>query len=62
MLARPKERRSRLRLEPHMTRGFTPELAKHFAELPEPNPEFQIHLDKRAEKADVCIGNGYRLY
>ncbi len=36
----------------HLTRGFTPELAKHFAELPEPNPEFQLHLDELAEKAN----------
>lgn len=36
----------------HLTRGFTPELAKHFAELPEPNPEFQMPLDELAEKAN----------
>ena len=36
----------------HLTRGFTPELAKHFAELPQPNPEFQDRLDKLAEKAN----------
>jgi hypothetical protein len=30
----------------HLTRGFTPELAKHFAEIPEPNPEFQARLDE----------------
>lgn len=36
----------------HLTRGFTPELAKHFAELPKPNPEFQAHLDELAAKAN----------
>ena len=36
----------------HLTRGFTPELAKHFAELPKPNPEFQARLDELAEKAN----------
>jgi hypothetical protein len=36
----------------HLTRGFTPELAKHFAEIPEPNPEFQARLDELAEKAN----------
>lgn len=36
----------------HLTRGFTPELAKHFAELPEPNPEFQERLDELADKAN----------
>jgi hypothetical protein len=36
----------------HLTRGFTPELAKHFAELPQPNPEFQARLDTLAEKAN----------
>ena len=36
----------------HLTRGFTPELAKHFAELPEPSPEFQARLDELAEKAN----------
>jgi hypothetical protein len=36
----------------HLTRGFTPELARHFAELPEPNPEFQARLDELAEKAN----------
>jgi len=36
----------------HLTRGFTPELARHFAELPEPNPEFQDRLDELAEKAN----------
>lgn len=36
----------------HLTRGFTPELAKHFAELPQPSPEFQARLDELAEKAN----------
>jgi hypothetical protein len=36
----------------HLTRGFTPELAKHFAEIPEPNPEFQALLDELARKAN----------
>ena len=36
----------------HLTRGFTPELARHFAELPSPNPEFQARLDELAEKAN----------
>lgn len=36
----------------HLTRGFTPELAKHFAEVPEPSPEFQARLDELAEKAN----------
>jgi hypothetical protein len=36
----------------HLTQGFSPELAKHFAELPEPNPEFQARLDELAEKAN----------
>jgi len=36
----------------HLTRGFTPELAKHFAELPEPSPEFQALLDELARKAN----------
>jgi len=36
----------------HLTRGFTPELAKHFAELPKPNPEFQARLDELAGKAN----------
>jgi hypothetical protein len=36
----------------HLTRGFTPELAKHFAELPKPSPEFQARLDELAAKAD----------
>ncbi|GMR21937.1 MAG: hypothetical protein BMS9Abin37_0260 [Acidobacteriota bacterium] len=36
----------------HLTRGFTPELAKHFAELPNPNPEFQARLDELAGKAN----------
>jgi len=34
----------------HLTRGFTPELAKHFAELPKPNPEFQARLDELASR------------
>jgi hypothetical protein len=36
----------------HLTRGFTPELAKHFAELPKPNPELQARLDELASKAN----------
>jgi hypothetical protein len=36
----------------HLTRGFTPELAKHFAELPMPDPEFQARLDELAAKAN----------
>lgn len=36
----------------HLTQGFTPELARHFAELPKPAPEFQAHLDSLAEKAN----------
>jgi hypothetical protein len=36
----------------YLTRGFTPELAKHFAELPKPNPEFQARLDELADKAN----------
>lgn len=36
----------------HLTQGFTLELAKHFTELPEPNPEFQTRLDELAEKAN----------
>ena len=36
----------------HLTRGFTPELAKHFAELPKPDPEFQARLDELASKAN----------
>ena len=36
----------------HLIRGFSPELARHFAELPEPNPEFQARLDELAGKAN----------
>jgi hypothetical protein len=36
----------------HLMRGFTPELAKHFAELPQPNTEFQSRLDELADKAN----------
>ncbi len=36
----------------HLTRGFTPELASHFAELPKPDPEFQARLDDLATKAN----------
>ncbi len=36
----------------HLLRGFTPELAKHFAELPQPNAEFQARLDELADKAN----------
>lgn len=36
----------------HLTRGFTPELAKHFSELPLPDPEFQARLEELAGKAN----------
>ena len=36
----------------HLTRGFTPELAQHFAELPEPHADFQARLDELAEKSN----------
>lgn len=36
----------------HLTRGFTPELAQRFAELPRPDPELQAHLDELAAKAN----------
>ena len=36
----------------HLTRGFTPELARHFAELPEPDPEFQARLNELATRAN----------
>jgi hypothetical protein len=36
----------------HLTEGFTPELARHFADLPQPNAEFQARLDELAEKAN----------
>lgn len=36
----------------HLTKGFTPEVARHFAELPRPNPEFQARLDDLAHKAN----------
>jgi hypothetical protein len=36
----------------HLTRGLTPELVKHFAELPKPDPEFQARLDELATKAN----------
>ncbi|ETX01198.1 MAG: hypothetical protein ETSY1_08325 [Candidatus Entotheonella factor] len=36
----------------HLLQGFTPELAKHFAELPKPTPDFQARLDELAEKAN----------
>lgn len=39
----------------HLTRGFTQELARHFAELPEPNPEFQARLDELADKANAGL-------
>ena len=38
-----------------LTRGFTPELARHFAELPEPDREFQARLDELAEKANEGV-------
>jgi hypothetical protein len=37
----------------HLTRGFTPELAKHFAELPKPDQEFQARFNELAEKANA---------
>ncbi|GMR24654.1 MAG: hypothetical protein BMS9Abin37_3232 [Acidobacteriota bacterium] len=43
---------TRERFVDHLTRGFAPELAKHFAELPKPNPEFQARLDELAGKAN----------
>ncbi len=36
----------------HLTQGFTPELAEHFAKLPKPDPDFQERLDELAEKAN----------
>lgn len=36
----------------HLVHGFTPELARHFAELPRPDAEFQARLDELAEKAN----------
>lgn len=36
----------------HLTRGFTPELVKHFADLPEPDPVFQARLAELATKAN----------
>jgi hypothetical protein len=36
----------------HLTDSFTPELARHFSELPQPNPEFQAVLDDLASKAN----------
>ena len=35
----------------HFTGTFTPELARHFAQLP-PSPQFQARLDELAEKAN----------
>lgn len=35
-----------------LTRGFTPELAQHFAELPKPDRDFQARLDALAAKAN----------
>jgi hypothetical protein len=35
----------------HFTGTFTPELARHFAQLP-PSPQFQIRLDELAAKAN----------
>ncbi len=35
-----------------LTRGFTPELARHFAELPRPDPQFQARLDELSGKAN----------
>lgn len=36
----------------HLTQGFTPELARQFADLPAPHPELQARLDELAEKAN----------
>jgi hypothetical protein len=36
-----------------LIRRFIPEVAKHCAELPKPNPEFQARLDELAEKANA---------
>lgn len=36
----------------HLIRSFTPELAKHFAELPQPDVEFQARLEQLADKAN----------
>lgn len=36
----------------HLTRGFTPELARHFSDLPQPDAEFQARLDELAGKAN----------
>lgn len=36
----------------YLTRGFTPDLATHFAHLPKPDPEFQRHIDFLAAKAN----------
>lgn len=36
----------------HLIQGFTPDLAKHFAELPRPDAEFQSRLDELADKAN----------
>ena len=36
----------------HLVQGFTPELAEHFAQLPQPTAEFQARLDELAEKAN----------
>lgn len=36
----------------HLTRGFTPEMAQQFANLPAPNPEFQARVEELAEKAN----------
>jgi hypothetical protein len=39
----------------YLIQGFTPELARHFAELPKPQPEFQARLDELAAKANEGI-------
>ena len=39
----------------HLTRGFSPEMAQQFADLPAPNPEFQARLSELAEKANEGI-------
>jgi hypothetical protein len=36
----------------HLTRGFTSELARHFAMLPQPDPVLQARLDELADEAN----------
>ena len=48
----------------HLVRGFTPELARHFTELPQPDAEFQARLDELADKANegTLSGDEVREY